>query len=90
MTAPTIADNKPVKVALETGKKYYFCMCGRSSNQPFCDGSHKGSEFSPMAFECDTSKDYYLCRCKHSGNKPYCDGSHKQFADNEVGNPPAK
>ena len=85
MSNPVIANNSPVKVALEQGKKYYFCMCGRSSNQPFCDGSHKGSEFSPMAFECDTSKDYYLCRCKRSNNKPYCDGSHKQFADDQVG-----
>jgi len=87
MTNPTIADNKPVKVALETDKKYYFCMCGRSGNQPFCDGSHKDSEFSPMAFVCDESKDYYLCRCKHSGNKPYCDGTHKQFTDDQVGKP---
>jgi len=85
MSNPVIANNSPVKVALEQGKKYYYCMCGRSSNQPFCDGSHKGSEFSPMAFECDTSKDYYLCRCKRSNNKPYCDGSHKQFANDQVG-----
>ena len=85
MPNPVIANNSPVKVALEQGKKYYFCICGRSSNQPFCDGSHKGSEFSPMAFECDTSKDYYLCRCKRSNNKPYCDGSHKQFANDQVG-----
>jgi len=87
MPNPIIATNSPVKVALEQGKKYYFCMCGRSSNQPFCDGSHKGSEFSPMAFECDSSKDYYLCRCKHSGNKPYCDGTHKQFAYDQTGHP---
>ena len=85
MPNPVIANNSPAKVALEQGKKYYFCMCGRSNNQPFCDGSHKGSEFSPMAFECDTSKDYYLCRCKRSSNKPYCDGSHKQVADDQVG-----
>ena len=60
-------------------------MCGLSSKQPFCDGSHKGSDFTPMAFQCDESKDYYLCQCKHSGNKPYCDGSHKQFDDDQVG-----
>lgn len=85
MSNPIIANNSPVKVALEQGRKYYFCVCGRSSNQPFCDGSHKGSAFSPMAFECDSSKDYYLCRCKHSANKPYCDGSHQQFSDDQVG-----
>jgi len=85
MSDPTIADNKPVKLALEKDKKYYFCMCGLSSKQPFCDGSHKGSDFTPMAFQCDENKDYYLCQCKHSGNKPYCDGSHKQFGDDQVG-----
>jgi len=85
MSAPTISDNKPVKVALDKDKKYYFCMCGLSSKQPFCDGSHKDSDFTPMAFQCDESKDYYLCQCKHSGNKPYCDGSHKQFSDDQVG-----
>ena len=87
MTDSIIADNKPARVALEKDRKYYFCMCGRSNNQPFCDGSHKGSECSPMAFVCDASKDYYLCQCKHSGNKPYCDGSHKQFDDDQVGKP---
>ena len=85
MSEPTIADNKPVKLGPGKDKKYYFCMCGLSSNQPFCDGSHKGSDFTPMAFQCDESKDYYLCQCKHSGNKPYCDGSHKQFDDDQVG-----
>jgi CDGSH-type Zn-finger protein len=89
MSNPVIADNKPVKVPLEAGKKYYFCMCGLSSKQPFCDGSHQGSEFTPMAFECDTDKDYYLCQCKHSGNKPYCDGNHKQFTDEQCGKPAA-
>jgi len=85
MSDATIADNKPVKITLDKGKKYYFCMCGLSSKQPFCDGSHKGSDFTPMAFQSDESKDYYLRQCKHSGNKPYCDGSHKQFDDDQVG-----
>ncbi|MDH3387919.1 MAG: CDGSH iron-sulfur domain-containing protein [Gammaproteobacteria bacterium] len=88
MPSPTVAANKPVKVQLEKERKYYFCMCGKSSNQPFCDGSHKGSEFTPMAFTCDETRDYFLCRCKHSATKPYCDGSsHKQFADDQVGKP---
>ena len=85
MANPTIADNKPTKIGLEKDKKYFFCMCGLSKKQPFCDGSHQGGEFTPMAFECDESKDYYLCQCKFSANKPYCDGSHKQFNHDQVG-----
>jgi CDGSH-type Zn-finger protein len=87
MTQPIIADNRPAKIALEKGKKYFFCACGKSQKQPFCDGSHQGGEFTPQAFECTESKDYYLCQCKYSNNKPYCDGSHKNFSDDQVGNP---
>ncbi len=85
MSTPIIADNQPVQVALEKDKKYFFCVCGRSSKQPFCDGSHQGSEFTPQAFTASESKNYFLCRCKHSANQPYCDGSHKQFSDDQVG-----
>lgn len=85
MSKPVIANNKPIKVELKEGQEYYFCACGRSSNQPFCDGSHKGSEFKPLRFSADSSGDAYLCRCKHSANLPYCDGTHKQFADEQIG-----
>ena len=86
MPQPIIAANRPAKVALEKDKKYFFCACGKSQKQPFCDGSHQGGEFTPQAFECSESKDYYLCQCKYSNNKPYCDGSHKNFSDDQVGN----
>ena len=87
MTTPTVAANSPIKIALEKDKKYFFCMCGLSKKQPFCDGSHQGGSFTPMAFVCTESKDYFLCRCKASGNKPYCDGSHKRYDDDQVGKP---
>lgn len=87
MTAqkPTIADNKPSKVNLEKGNEYYFCTCGRSNNQPFCDGSHAGTSFKPMAFTADKDEEAYLCACKHTKNSPFCDGTHKQFSDAEIG-----
>ncbi|MBY6196215.1 glutamate synthase-related protein [Vibrio hangzhouensis] len=85
MSKPVIANNKPIKVELKEGQEYYFCACGRSNNQPFCDGSHKGTEFKPQRFSADSSGDAYLCRCKHSANLPYCDGTHKQFADEQIG-----
>ena len=87
MSQPVIAANSPVRVALEKDRKYYFCVCGKSAKQPFCDGSHQGSDFVPQAFECKESKDYFLCQCKKSANKPYCDGTHKEFGDDQVGSP---
>ena len=87
MSKPVVADNKPAKVNLEEGSEYYFCTCGRSSNQPFCDGSHAGSEFKPQAFTAEKSGDAYLCACKHSNNYPFCDGTHKKFNQNDVGKP---
>ena len=74
---PIIAQRKPIAISLEKGKSYYWCACGLSKAQPFCDGSHKGSEFAPVKFEAVESKEYYLCACKHSANQPFCDGAHK-------------
>jgi len=82
---PVIANNAPKKVTLEEGKEYYFCVCGRSKEQPFCDGSHTGTEFKPKAFKADESGEAFLCVCKHTANPPYCDGTHKQFDDDQVG-----
>lgn len=82
---PMIADNKPVAVTLTKGEEYFFCACGKSKTQPFCDGSHAGSEFTPKAFTADTSGEAFLCQCKHTANAPFCDGTHKQFDDDQVG-----
>ena len=76
MSEPNIAQRGPYAVQVEAGKSYHWCACGRSANQPFCDGSHKGSEFTPVRFEANTSGTVYLCGCKHTGNRPYCDGTH--------------
>ncbi|HLN25507.1 MAG TPA: CDGSH iron-sulfur domain-containing protein [Patescibacteria group bacterium] len=72
-----IAQTSPIAVELEAGKTYYYCTCGRSAGQPFCDGSHKGTEFTPKAFTADETKTAYLCGCKQSKGEPFCDGSHK-------------
>ena len=85
MNKSIIAGNNPVKVSLDKDKKYFFCACGRSASQPFCDGSHKDTEFTPKAFVAEKQGDHWLCQCKHTGNAPYCDGSHKQFSADDVG-----
>ncbi len=77
MASPKIAAKEPKEIALEAGKVYAWCACGRSGNQPFCDGSHKGSEFSPEVFKAEESKTVWFCMCKHTGNRPFCDGTHK-------------
>lgn len=85
MEKPVVADNRPAKVSLEGGKTYWFCRCGRSAKQPFCDGSHKGTSFTPQPLTPETDGDAYLCQCKQSANQPYCDGSHKALKDDQVG-----
>ena len=83
MDQPIIANNKPIKVVLEKGAEYHFCACGRSNNQPFCDGSHKVTNIKPKKFAAEASGDAFLCQCKHTGNAPFCDGTHRKvgFAD---------
>lgn len=75
---PHIADTKPVVLDLEPGI-YYWCSCARSANQPFCDGSHQGSEFQPLEFSLEEGKKVALCNCKFTQNSPFCDGSHSQL-----------
>jgi glutamate synthase domain-containing protein 2 len=79
MSNPVIADKKPIPVELQQGEEYYWCACGRSNNQPFCDGSHRGTEFSPKPFKASESGEAWLCMCKHTNNPPYCDGSHAKL-----------
>ena len=80
MTEPVVAARAPSKVSLEAGKDYWWCACGRSQNQPFCDGSHKGSGLVPMKYTAGKSGDHWLCACKHSSKKPLCDCTHKTLA----------
>ncbi|MDF1657508.1 MAG: CDGSH iron-sulfur domain-containing protein [Verrucomicrobiales bacterium] len=79
MPDPKIAAKAPIKVNLEEGKTYFFCTCGHSANQPFCDGAHKGTGFSPKSFVAEKEGDAFLCQCKHSNNLPFCDGSHSKL-----------
>ncbi len=85
MAEPIIANNAPTPVSLNAGEEYYWCACGQSQNQPFCDGSHAGTEFTPKAFTAESDGEAYLCACKRTGNPPFCDGTHAQLSDDLVG-----
>ncbi len=90
MSTPRIADRKPMKVALEKGEERFWCACGTSKTQPFCDGSHRTTDITPKAFVAEESGDAYLCMCKHSKNAPYCDGTHAKLGQaQESGEAPA-
>jgi CDGSH-type Zn-finger protein len=77
---PNIAGRGPIAVDVEAGRTYYWCSCGRSANQPFCSGAHRGSEFEPIAYVAERSTRVYFCACKHSERKPLCDGTHKTLS----------
>lgn len=76
MSTPTIAQKGPYPVDVKAGEKYFWCRCGKSSKQPFCDGSHQGSEFTPMAYSVEADKTLYFCGCKQTNGQPLCDGTH--------------
>ncbi|GAB5468538.1 MAG: hypothetical protein Kilf2KO_15680 [Rhodospirillales bacterium] len=73
------AQKAPYKVTVQAGKTYYWCACGLSAKQPFCDGSHKTTALTPQAFTAEVAKDLYFCGCKASAKAPLCDGSHKDL-----------
>ena len=79
MASPTIAQRSPFRFDVIQGKSYWWCACGRSQKQPFCDGSHKGSEFSPIKYDATETRTVFFCGCKHSGGKPFCDGTHSKL-----------
>jgi CDGSH-type Zn-finger protein len=79
MATPVVAQKAPFGVKVEAGKSYWWCACGMSKKQPFCDGSHKGSGLEPMQYTAAKTDTVWFCGCKASGAKPMCDGSHKRL-----------
>lgn len=79
MSDPIIAQKAPFPVTLEAGKTYWWCACGKSRKQPFCDGSHKGSEFKPVEYHAQADGTAWFCGCKRSQKGALCDGSHKKL-----------
>jgi len=85
MNKPTVAASQPICVDLKAGEKYFFCSCGKSAEQPFCDGSHVGTAFEPQPFVAEKDGEAYLCQCKQTANPPFCDGSHSKIPADQVG-----
>ena len=79
MAEPNIAQKAPFPVDVTAGKKYFWCACGKSANQPFCDGSHSDTEFNPVAYEADKDRTLYFCGCKRTAGAPLCDGTHSSL-----------
>ena len=77
MTKGAVAGRQPMPVEVVAGKDYFWCACGQSKNQPFCDGSHKGSDFRPLMWKAEESGTKWFCACKQTNGQPFCDGSHK-------------
>ena len=78
MTKGQRAGNSAIAVEVEKGKSYYWCACGKSKNQAFCDGSHKGTEFNSVVYKAEETKKKFFCSCKQTDNQPFCDGSHNK------------
>ncbi|MCX7354120.1 MAG: CDGSH iron-sulfur domain-containing protein [Alphaproteobacteria bacterium] len=76
MAEPVVAQKSPYAVEVEAGKKYWWCSCGRSQKQPYCDGSHKDTGLTPLLYTAEKTGKVYLCGCKSTVKKPFCDGTH--------------
>ncbi len=85
MNKPTVANNKPIALEIAAGEEIYYCTCGKSGDQPQCDGSHLGTDFEPESFVIDSAGQTHFCQCKQTGNAPYCDGSHTKVPQELVG-----
>ena len=79
MSEPVVAQKTPYAEDVEQGKRYAWCRCGLSGKQPYCDGSHNTTAFTPVILEAEESKTVFFCGCKQTGNQPYCDGSHNSL-----------
>ena len=79
MAYPEIGGTEPAAVEVEEGKMYWWCTCGRSGNQPFCDGSHKDTDFIPQGWEAPKTGKVFLCTCKRTSKAPLCDGAHNNL-----------
>ncbi len=75
-----VAQRGPFPIDVHAGKKYFWCACGRSQNQPFCDGSHKDTSLQPVPYTADADRTLYFCGCKQTGTAPLCDGSHNRLS----------
>jgi len=79
MDKPHVAQKSPIAVEVEEGKSYFWCTCGLSAKQPFCDGAHKETDFTPMKYDTSDSGEKRFCACKQTGKQPFCDGSHQSI-----------
>jgi len=79
MPEPVVAQKSPYGVDVEAGKDYWWCACGQSKDQPFCDGSHRGTDFSPVQHTAEEDGKVWFCGCKKTGDVPQCDGTHNKL-----------
>ena len=79
MTNPDIFQKSPLPTEMEECKTYFWCACGKSAEQPYCDGSHMGTEFSPVKYTAEKTGKVFFCGCKHSAKAPLCDGTHSKL-----------